>query len=33
MSRRNLELLFGKEISEMIANANLLVVGVGGIGC
>lgn len=33
MSGRHLELLYGKDICQRISNANLLIIGVGGIGC
>lgn len=33
MSRRNLELLHGKTHAEKIIGSNLLIIGVGGIGC
>lgn len=33
MSRRNLELLHGKTLAEKIIGSNLLIIGVGGIGC
>lgn len=33
IKRNKLELIFDKETSTKISNANILVVGAGGIGC
>ena len=33
MSLKHLELFYGKEAANKIVNSNVLVIGVGGIGC